>query len=444
MGEMVLGRALEEWRKSYPLLEKIQDLEPVFWENVKLSKSEDVLPHLELTRQDMEEAEDRWQRFAPLIRVLFPETGKSGGIIESDLKEINSMKQSLVKHYGGITEGRLFIKCDNYLPVAGSIKARGGIYEVLKHAEDLALNEGMISMEDDYSVMASARLKNFFSRYRLAVGSTGNLGMSIGIMGASLGFKVTVHMSADAKEWKKNLLRQRGVEVIEYSSDYSKAVEEGRRQSQADPSSHFVDDENSRDLFLGYSVAALRLKKQLEDLSVDVSEKHPLNVYLPCGVGGAPGGITFGLKHVFGDNAHCYFVEPTHSPCMLLGLMTGEHERVSVGDFGIDNITDADGLAVGRPSGLVGRLLQRLISGVFTVDDDDLYEFLALLKDSEGIKAEPSAAAGFTGPLQLQRFKGNHGGDGTSHIVWATGGLFVPDTQMDAFYKKGKELLSKR
>jgi D-serine dehydratase len=251
-------------------------------------------------------------------------------------------------------------------------------------------------------------------------------------------------MSADAKEWKKNLLRKRGVEVIEYSSDYSRAVEEGRRQSQADPSSHFVDDENSKDLFLGYSVAALRLKKQLEDLGIVTDGEHPLNVYLPCGVGGAPGGITFGLKHVFGDNARCYFAEPTHSPCMLLGLMTGEHERISVGDFGIDNITDADGLAVGRSSGLVGRLLERLINGVFTVDDNGLYEFLALLKDSEGIRVEPSAAAGFAGPLQLQRFKDSNGDDGASHIVWATGGLFVPETQMDAFYKKGKELLNKR
>jgi len=195
---------------------------------------------------------------------------------------------------------------------------------------------------------------------------------------------------------------------------------------------------------MGYSVAAFRLKKQLDAAGITVDRKHPLYVYLPCGVGGAPGGITFGLKHVFGDNVHCYFAEPTHSPCMLLGLMTGEHERISVGDFGIDNITDADGLAVGRPSGLVGRLLECLISGVITVDDGDLYEFLALLKDSEGIKVEPSAAAGFAGPLQLKRFKGSHERIGASHIVWATGGLFVPETQMGAFYEKGKELINKR
>ena len=115
------------------------------------------------------------------------------------------MKKSLEETYKCTINGRLFLKMDSHLDIAGSIKARGGIYEVLKHAENLALKNSMIKKDDDYSKFAE--MKDFFNNYTVQVGSTGNLGMSIGIMSAAIGFKVKVHMSADAKEWKKELLR---------------------------------------------------------------------------------------------------------------------------------------------------------------------------------------------------------------------------------------------
>jgi D-serine dehydratase len=452
MVDKILDKSIDQWVKEYPIVKDLIDYSPTFWINEMLDKAVNVLPGLPATYEDMIDTEKRLQRFAPLISRLFPETMDRKGLIESELVHIDGMKKSLQTVYNQTFEGGLLLKCDNYLTVAGSIKARGGIYEVLKHAENLAINKGMISIDDDYSRMAEPAFKDFFGRYSLAVGSTGNLGLSIGIMGSALGFKVTVHMSADAKEWKKSLLRSRGVNVIEYSSDYSKAVEEGRKQSQQDPNSYFVDDEHSKNLFLGYSVAAFRLKSQLDNLEIAVDKDHPLFVYIPCGVGGAPGGICFGLKQVFGDYVHVFFVEPTHSPCMLLGLATGANDRLSVQDFGLDNITDADGLAVGRPSGFVGKMVERLLSGIFTVEDKELYKLLAMMKDEEGIKIEPSATPGLLGPLWLEGsdkgrdyIKANGLDDimkAANHIAWATGGLFVPEAMMQEFYDRGKKLLS--
>ncbi|MGE7846833.1 D-serine ammonia-lyase [Bacillus cereus] len=432
---------------EYPLVNKLIATEEVFWINPNIEKYETAIKDSPLNEENVKDAEERLKRFAPYIAKVFPETKGANGIIESSLVKIPSMKEALERKYEQPILGELLLKCDSHLPISGSIKARGGIYEVLKHAEQLALQHGMVTEEDNYSVLDSDTCREFFSKYSIAVGSTGNLGLSIGIMSANLGFNVTVHMSADAKEWKKDLLRSKGVNVIEYEDDYSKAVEEGRRQADADPSCYFVDDENSHDLFLGYAVAASRLQKQLEELEVVVDENHPLFVYLPCGVGGGPGGVAFGLKLLYKDNVHCYFAEPTHSPCMLLGLMTGLHDKISVQDIGIDNVTDADGLAVGRPSGFVGKTMEPFLSGNYTVSDEELYRLLKELADTENIYLEPSALAGMIGPVKvckedeyLQKLQLTEKVKKGTHIVWGTGGSMVPNDIMDEYYRKGLEL----
>ena len=148
-------------------------------------------------------------------------------------------------------------------------------------------------------------------------------------------------------------------------------------------------------------MAGERLKAQFAAQGRVVDADHPLYVYLPCGVGGGPGGVAFGLKLAFGDNVHCFFAEPTHSPCMLLGVYTGLHDEIAVQDTGIDNVTAADGLAVGRASGFVGRAMERLLDGFYTLSDQSMYDMLGWLAQEEGIRLEPSALAGMAGPLRV-------------------------------------------
>ena len=447
---MVLGKSLASWRAEYPLLDELIALRETSWFNPAVAPAAEALADVGLSAADVADASARLARFAPYLARVFPETAGSGGIIESDILALPRLHAVLSERHGLNGGGALWLKRDSHLPISGSIKARGGIYEVLKHAEDLALAAGVLTLDGDYACLDSDAARAFFGGYQIAVGSTGNLGLSIGIISARLGFQATVHMSADARQWKKDRLRAHGVRVVEYASDYSVAVAEGRRQAAADPRCHFVDDENSSHLFLGYAVAGERLRQQLAAAAIEVDAEHPLFVYLPCGVGGGPGGVAFGLKLAFGDAVHCLFAEPTHSPCMLLGVYSGRHDALSVQDFGIDNRTAADGLAVGRPSGFVGRAMQRLIDGYYTVSDEELFRCLALLERSEGQRLEPSALAGMPGLVRLlgerQGYRARMGLTPArlaraTHLVWATGGSMVPEAEMAGYLARGRQLL---
>ena len=438
----MLNKTPAQWRQELPVVGQLMDLEETLWLNPNLRSGAAALADCPLTAADVADAEARLRRFAPYLAAVFPDTAPTGGIIESPLTPIPAMQEKL-----GNFPGRLLLKQDSHLPISGSIKARGGIYEILHLAEDIAIKAGMLSLTDDYSVLAKPEFRALFHKYAVAVGSTGNLGLSIGIMSAQLGFRVTVHMSADARQWKKDMLRSKGVTVVEYADDYSKAVAEGRRQAEADPMCHFVDDENSKTLFLGYAVAGGRVAKQLKDMSIPVDKEHPLFVYLPCGVGGGPGGVAFGLKLLYGDNVHCFFAEPTHAPCMTLGLATGLHDAICVQDFGIDNHTAADGLAEERPSRFVGRAVAPFLSGSYTVTDERLYRLLKDMADTENIRLEPSALAGVPGMGLIcagagQSYAQAHGLDlaNATHIAWATGGRMVPADIWQDYYHKGATL----
>lgn len=122
---------------------------------------------------------------------------------------------------------------------------------------------------------------------------------------------------------------------------------------------------------------------------------------------------------------------------MLLGLGTGRMENICCADVGLSGKTAADGLAVGRPSGLVARATRELVSCEATVRDRALFRYQKKLWETENIFIEPSACAGFHSYVQLARACAAGLAPETlhpalrnaAHIVWRPGGSLVPEQE---------------
>ena len=343
----------------------------------------------------VEGAAARFDRFKPWVAEHFPETGD--GTIESEIQPVPETRDYLNRLLERDLPGELWVKRDDALPISGSIKSRGGVHEVFRLVE-----EGR--------------------HEKLSVASTGNLALSIGTVGPLLGFDTEVHMSVDAKQWKKDLLRSRGARVVEHPGLFTDTVAEARENTH---DAFFIDDENSLGLFAGYAVAGQRLKEQFAAQGTHFTPANPLYVYLPCGVGGGPGGVTFGLKMAFGEAVSCHVIEPTASPCMLLGAFTG-NANVTCADYGLSGRTIADGLAVQSPSPLAMKYAAHLVSGFHTLDDITFLAAVNWLERTADIIAEPSATAGLTIPWRLPDAP-----DTATHLVWLTGGSLIPDQDKD-------------
>ncbi len=391
-----------------PVLETLRHGQTSVWMRPAPAGASDLSN--EISMREVADAAARMARFEPVLAALFSSDGWDGRI------------QSPLLDYPAIDgAATCLVKADHLLPMTGSIKARGGVHELLCFAERIAAAHG--SPGDDRAL---------YAQYTVTVASTGNLGFSIGLVARAFGFAAEIHMSHDAKSWKKERLRALGAAVVEHPCDYSETVARARAAAQGRARTHFIDDENSRDLLTGYAVAASEVAAQLRARGLAIGPDRKLVVYLPCGVGGAPGGITLGLKHEFGADVLCVFVEPTASACMLVALATGERPPPSVYDYGCDNETIADGLAVPRASALVLAAVGSAIDAVVAVPDAALRAWVGTAWRDAALRLEPSAAS-FAG---LHPFLARAAGrpnwptlDHAVHLFWTTGGSRLPDSE---------------
>jgi D-serine dehydratase len=408
-----------------PIVARLRDRLPALWLRPRGAARTDKTP---ITPGEIREAEERLSRFRPVLARLF--TTANGPAASWD----GRIRSALLEYPSQKDLPALLVKADHDLPMTGSVKARGGVYELLCRIEAVALMEGLIETGEPLTPLATPAAKALFAKHRIVVASTGNLGFSIGLVARAFGLEAEVHMSHDAKTWKKERLRRTGANVIEHPVDYTETVARARASASASRS-YFIDDESSRLLFVGYTTAAAELAGQLEERGLKIDRDTPLVVYLPCGVGGAPGGITAGLKTIYGENVRCVFVEPVASACVLAALAVGNGAPVSVYDIGLDNDTIADGLAVPMASALVMSSVGASIDAAVAVTDAAMLEWVRRAWNEARLRLEPSAASGFAAVslfLAATRHAGEGFPPGAIHVVWTTGGSQLPEDQFTA------------
>ena len=137
-----------------------------------------------------------------------------------------------------------------------------------------------------------------------------------------------------------------------------------------------------------------------------------------------------------------YQTGSAQAPCMLLGLVTEKYDAISVQDIGLTGKTEADGLACPTCSGLSAGIMASLLAGEATADDHRLYYYMKELFEAEGIFIEPSSCAAFQALMAFhdhaipdKEATAAAAPENVTHIIWATGGSFMPQEERDRLLK---------
>ena len=192
----------------------------------------------------------------------------------------------------------------------------------------------------------------------VVAGSAGNHAQSLAYAARAHGLRCQVFMPVDAAVSKIEAVRAFGAEVHQEGESVVDCVELARGRAR-DAGLAFVHPYDDLDVIAGQAGLGLELLADVPDLA---------RVVVPIGGGGLASGVAAAVKQ-------------ERPEVEIVGVCVEAHDR-----------TIADGIAIKRPGEVTGPLLDRLLTDVVTVPEDDIAETMVLLVERSKLVVEGAGA----------------------------------------------------
>lgn len=243
-------------------------------------------------------------------------------------------------------KSRLYLKLEGFNP-AGSIKDRASLY-MIKDAK----NKGLIT--DGATIIEP---------------TSGNTGIGVSMLSAYYGYKAVIVMPDTMSIERIKLMQSYGAKVVltDGKLGMKGAIQKAKEINQNTPNSIVLGQfENLANKESHYQTTAKEIYQDL-DGKVDV-------LIAGIGTGGTISGCGKFLKEK-NANIQIYGVEPSGSP-LLTKNVSGAHKIQGIGANFVPEIFD-----------------RKVVDKVFTVTDEEAYEYTKLLANTEGLLCGISSGA---------------------------------------------------
>lgn len=213
----------------------------------------------------------------------------------------------------------------------------------------------------------------------LVTASAGNHGRALAYAARAAGLPLTVYVPEHAPKIKLDALQKSGAEIVR-CRDYDDAERQAKTHAGSGAAT-FISPYSHTDVIAGAGTVCLEIIEDLPEVGT---------IVVPVGGGGLISGVAIAAA----GQARTFGVEAAASCPFTQGLAAGRIVEVDVGP------TLADGLAGNLdPDTITFELVQRYVSGMVTVSEQEIRAAIAGLFREERLLAEGAAATGVAAVL---------------------------------------------
>lgn len=253
---------------------------------------------------------------------------------------------------------RIWVKHENHTPI-GAFKLRGGL----------------VFMQ---------RLRERGDATGVVTASTGNHGQSIAYAAREFGLRAIIVVPESANPVKVTAMRSLDAEVVFHGPDFDAARRHGTEMAQKE-GFRFISSGDEPDLIAGVATYTLEIMEQVPELDY---------LFIPMGGGSGAAGACV-VAHALNPDTRVVAVQSAQAPA-------GYESWRARAFRSAPNRTMADGLAISEPFMLPQSVLWQRLHDFQLVEDEAIWEAMALLFRLTKNVAEPAGASSLAAALQMK------------------------------------------
>ena len=301
-----------------------------FFTNLKNNFSKDNILNV-LPKNDIDEAYNiisRWDNYSP-----------------TPLISLNKLSEKL-----GLN--KIFYKDESKRFHLKSFKALGGAYAVEK-----------VTKGNKEVVVSTA--------------TAGNHGRSVAWGSKKLGLKCKIFISEYVSEFRAEVMRSFGADVIRVKGNYDNSLKECIKQSKQN-NWQIVQDVAWQDYKLVPKLTMAGYSVMMKEISEQINNQQISHIILQAGVGGMAAAMVAGIARYLDNVPKIIIVEPESAACVLESIKVGKIEKISIKKESL-----MGGMSCDEVSLVPWQILKNSVSHCVTVPDDYISKTVKFLANSE-------------------------------------------------------------